>query len=85
MAGRNGSVTAISSNSTSTGYKVHYPADPGGPGTPPDPPPQAEHDDTYYDVPTESAKSLRDAMNFGHKVDATGTNGSDGGTVTVHK
>lgn len=85
MAGRNGSVTAISSNSTTTGYKVHYPAEAGGPGTPPVPPPQVDHDETYLDVPAETAKSLRDAFNFGHKVDATGADGSDGGTVTVHK
>jgi len=78
MAGKNGSVTSIASNSSGTSVKVHYPADPG-------PPPVAEHDDIYDDPPAASLQSLRDAFNFGWKIDATGANNSDGGTVTVHK
>ncbi len=84
MAGRNGSVTSISTSDSGTSVEVDYPAEAGGPGTPPVPPPQAAHSD-IYEVSGDRLQSLRDAMNFGHKVDADGANGSNGGTVTVHK
>jgi hypothetical protein len=86
MAGRNGSVVSVSESGSTTGAKVHYPAEPGGPGTPPDPPPQAEHDEVYDDVGPERAADFRAALasTVPLKVDCSGTPPNCGGLV-LHK
>jgi len=86
MAGRNGSVVNVGGSGNTTTVKVHFPAEAGGPGTPPDPPPQAEHDEVYDDVPAERAADFRCALGSTAplKVDTTGTPPNCGG-VLVHK
>lgn len=76
MAGANGTVTQmiVPTGTTQTNVTVHY-----------DSPPPTGHDDTYEDVDDARKKLFELAFVNSFKVDATGANGSTGGTVTVHK
>lgn len=86
MAGRNGSVVSVGGSGSTTTVKVHFPAEAGGPGAPPVPPPQADHDEVYDDVGSERAADFRAALasTVPLYVDTTGTPPSCGG-VLVHK
>lgn len=78
MAGKNGSVTSISSDSGgATSVKVHYPDDPG-------PPSVAAHDEVYTNVNAAQERRFQKAFDKDWFVDCDGT-APDAGTVTLHK
>ncbi len=43
------------------------------------------HNETYVDVGEARARAFQSAFDGNGTVDTTGANGSDGGTVTLHK
>ncbi len=89
--GRNASVTSIST--TDAGVVtviVHYPDIPAGPGTPPDPPAQAAHDETLDDVSEAWASEFKRVQSSKDELVVTITPGSVGPpavapTITVKK
>jgi hypothetical protein len=86
MAGKSGTVKSVTKTAqTPPGYGavVHFPALPGGPGTPPDPPPQADHDEVYV-LEAEDFIALV-ALPNGSTIDTNGANNAPIGGYTVHK
>ena len=74
MPGSSGAVTQVVAGASTTNATVHFTAPlPDG------------HDETYIDVGADRARAFLSAFESNAKVDTTGANGSDGGTVTVHK